>query len=79
MQPSAADGHNPHVPRELEICCYSVSDAQIAERSGADRIELCAGRPEGGTTASLGVLRSAIESLTFPFFPMVAPGGGDFV
>jgi copper homeostasis protein len=79
VQPSAADGHNPHVPRELEICCYSVSDAQIAERFGADRIELCAGRPEGGTTASLGVLRSAIESLTIPVFPMVRPRGGDFV
>ena len=64
--------------RELEICCYNVSDALIAEHAGADRIELCAGRPEGGTTPSLGVLISAIDVVSIPVFPMVRPRGGDF-
>ena len=45
MQPSAADGHNPHVPRELEICCYSVSDAQIAERSARIGLNCVPGAP----------------------------------
>ncbi|EKN5069568.1 copper homeostasis protein CutC, partial [Yersinia enterocolitica] len=33
---------------KLEICCYSVDCAQIAEKAGADRIELCCGQSEGG-------------------------------
>ncbi len=65
--------------RELEICCYSVEDARIAEEAGADRIELCAGRPEGGTTVSFGVLKQARAVLSIPIFPMVRPRGGDFV
>ncbi|MEI8084181.1 MAG: copper homeostasis protein CutC, partial [Actinomycetes bacterium] len=65
--------------RLLEICCYGVEDARIAQNCGADRIELCAGRPEGGTTASIGVLERAISALTIPVFPMVRPRGGDFV
>lgn len=72
-------GNTSHVPRELEICCYSVSDAVSAQQSGADRIELCAGRPEGGTTPSFGVLQSAMSTLGIPVFPMVRPRGGDFV
>lgn len=65
--------------RELEICCYNASDALVAEQAGADRIELCAGRPEGGTTPSFGLLQSAQELLSIPVFPMVRPRGGDFV
>lgn len=65
--------------RRLEICCYSVADAVIAQNSGADRIELCAGRPEGGTTPSVGYLVQAAKSLKIPVFPMIRPRGGDFV
>lgn len=65
--------------RELEICCYNVTDALIAQHAGADRIELCAGRPEGGTTPSIGVLRDARAAIAIPVFPMVRPRGTDFV
>lgn len=65
--------------RRLEICCYSVADAVIAQNSGADRIELCAGRPEGGTTPSVGLLVQAANSLKIPVFPMIRPRGGNFV
>ncbi|MDP3972178.1 MAG: copper homeostasis protein CutC [Candidatus Nanopelagicales bacterium] len=64
--------------RRLEICCYSVDDAVVAQEAGADRIELCAGRPEGGTTPSIGSLALARERVRIPVFPMVRARGGDF-
>ena len=63
--------------RVLEICCFSVESARRAQVAGADRIELCAGRPEGGTTPSYGMLRQGVE-LNISVVPMVRPRGGDF-
>lgn len=65
--------------RSLEICCFGVGDARLALASGADRIELCAGRPEGGTTPSAGTLHLARAALSAPVFVMIRPRGGDFV
>ena len=65
--------------RVLEVCCFCVEDAIVAQDAGADRIELCAGRPEDGTTPSLGMLEQARSKLSIPVFPMVRPRGGDFV
>ncbi|MGL5007718.1 MAG: copper homeostasis protein CutC [Plesiomonas sp.] len=64
--------------RILEISCYSVSCALQAEKAGADRVELCAGRLEGGTTPAYGSLISARDQLTIPVFPILRPRGGDF-
>lgn len=64
--------------RRLEVCCFSVDDAVVAQEAGADRIELCAGRPEGGTTPSLGSLELARERVRIPVFPMIRARGGDF-
>lgn len=63
---------------KLEICCYSVEDAMIAESAGADRISLCSGRMEGGLTPSYGELVQARANLNVPVFPAVRPRGGDF-
>lgn len=62
----------------LEICCYSVECAALAEREGADRIELCSAPKEGGLTPSVGVLREARKRITIPVHPIVRPRGGDF-
>lgn len=62
----------------LEICCYSVDCAQVAEKAGADRIELCCGQSEGGITPSVGALMQARETITIPVHPIVRPRGGDF-
>lgn len=66
------------VDRMLEICCYSVQSALIAEQSGANRIELCAGVYEGGTTPSLATIQLVKEKLSIPVHVIIRPRGADF-
>lgn len=65
--------------RKLEICCYSVESAINAERSGADRIELCDNYLEGGTTPSYATIKYSVEKLNIPVNVIVRPRGGDFL
>jgi len=62
----------------LEICCYSVDDAVIAQQRGADRIEFCAAPKEGGLTPSFGALKAIRQAVSIPVHPIVRPRGGDF-
>ncbi|NID08598.1 copper homeostasis protein CutC [Fibrivirga algicola] len=63
----------------IEVCAYSVDDCLAAERAGANRIELCGARAEGGITPSLGLIRAAKAATSLPVFVMIRPRGGDFV
>ena len=63
----------------LEICAFNLASALIAQQSGADRIELCAGPEEGGTTPSPGGIRTAREQLRIELYPIIRPRGGDFL
>ena len=63
---------------KLEICCYSALSCQYAQQGGADRIELCAGMPEGGTTPTFGTVKTALEQVSVPVYVMIRPRGGDF-
>ena len=47
----------------FEICANSVASCIAAQEGGADRVELCAGIPEGGTTPSYGMIRNARKSI----------------
>lgn len=62
----------------LEICAYSSHSVSVAARCGAQRVELCSGRLEGGTTPSFGLLTEALKHKAIGVFPIIRPRGGDF-
>ena len=64
---------------KFEICANSVASCIAAQEGGADRVELCAGIPEGGTTPSYGMIRSARENITIALNVIIRPRGGDFL
>src|SRR5258708_657656 len=64
---------------KLEICSFNLSSALIAQQAGAQRVELCAGPDEGGTTPSRGVIMAARERLQIELYPIIRPREGDFL
>jgi copper homeostasis protein len=62
----------------LEICVFSPESCLNAQVGGAQRIELCGGLYEGGTTPSIGLITWAVENLSIETHVMVRPRGGDF-
>jgi glucokinase len=64
----------------VEICVDDLAGALVADRAGADRIELCADLLEGGTTPSAGLLRSVFRAVRHVGVQVIVrPRGGDFV
>ncbi len=63
----------------FEICANSVASCMAAQEGGADRVELCAGIPEGGTTPSYGMILNARESISIGLNVIIRPRGGDFL
>lgn len=47
----------------VEVCLDDLDGIAIAERAGADRVELCASLAEGGTTPSLGTVAVALRTV----------------
>lgn len=65
---------------KFEICANSVESCLAAQAAGADRVELCAGIPEGGTTPSYGEIKIARKLLTSTkLHVIIRPRGGDFL
>lgn len=62
----------------VEICVCGIDGALAAERGGADRIELNAALPLGGTTPSLGVVKSVLAETTIPVIAMLRPRESGF-
>lgn len=65
---------------QFEVCANSVESCLAAQAGRADRVELCAGIPEGGTTPSYGEIALAREMLTSTrLHIIIRPRGGDFL
>jgi len=64
---------------KLEICCYNLHSAMIAQVAGAHRVELCADPGDGGTTPGPGLILAAREKLQIALYPIIRPRGGDFL
>ena len=64
---------------KLEIIGFNIESCIAAQNAGADRIELCDGPGEGGTTPSYGFMKAARKVLDIDLYVMIRPRGGDFL
>lgn len=65
--------------KKIEIACFNLESALIAQKAGADRVELCANMSVGGTTPTVEIIQQAREHLTIDLYIMIRPRGGNFV
>jgi copper homeostasis protein len=63
----------------FEICVDAVAGVRAAKAAGAQRVELCGGLIEGGTTPSRGMMRRARTIAGIGLHVMIRPRGGDFL
>jgi copper homeostasis protein len=63
----------------LEIACFNLESALIAQRAGADRIEFCDDYSSGGITPSGEKIIEARKKISIPLFVMVRPRKGSFI
>ena len=64
---------------KLEIIGFNIESCIATQNAGADRIELCDGPGEGGTTPSYGFIKTARKVLDIDLYVMIRPRGGDFL
>ena len=64
---------------KLEIACFNLNSAVIAQENGADRVELCAEMEVGGTTPDFEITKQVRTLITIDLNVMIRPRGGNFV
>lgn len=62
----------------LEIACFNIESAFIAQHAGADRIEFCTDMNVGGVTPTLEDFILLKSKMHIPVFVMIRPRGGNF-
>ena len=65
--------------KKIEIACFNLESSLIAEKAGANRVELCANISVGGTTSSIEIIQQARKNLSIDLYVMIRPRGGNFV
>lgn len=63
----------------FEICANSAESCVAAQQGGAQRVELCAAIPEGGTTPSYGEISVVRKLIDIRLHVIIRPRGGDFL
>ena len=64
--------------KKIEIACFNLESATLAQKAGADRVELCANISVGGTTPIIEMIQQTREHLTIDLYIMIRPRGGNF-
>jgi copper homeostasis protein len=64
---------------QLEIACFNLDSALIAQENGANRVELCDGIEVGGITPKVEVVTQAKAKLNIDLYVMIRPRGGNFI
>ncbi|NNM17132.1 MAG: copper homeostasis protein CutC [Croceitalea sp.] len=62
----------------VEVCANSLESALIAQKAGADRIELCSELGVGGITPSHGLIAEVLQRLSIPVHVLIRPRSGHF-
>jgi len=65
--------------KNLEIACFNLESALIAQQFGADRVEFCDNMKAGGTTPDFKIAQEVREKLSIQMNVMIRPRGGNFV
>lgn len=63
----------------VEACVQTIVSAEMAQRAGADSIELCAALETGGVTPGAGVIRTARARVGVRMQILIRPRPGNFV
>lgn len=63
---------------KVEVCANSYQSCLAARQGGADRVELCASIPEGGTTPSYGTICKARDIEGLRLHVLIRPRESDF-
>jgi copper homeostasis protein len=66
-------------PYLLEACVDSVESAILAQRGGADRIELCSNMIIGGTTPGIALYEEVRQNTIIKIHVLIRPRYGDFL
>ncbi len=63
----------------VEACVESLEESLVAQRAGANRLELCDNLAVGGTTPSPELIDAVRAAVNIPVMVMIRPRGGSFV